>query len=82
MHMGVGTQLTTPSFDKHIMEYQKSEAFLLKQARLLREERTSPSNPKPQTDPSPPDGGGGRGRGAGRGKRGANKRKDQEDDEE
>ena len=55
-HLGGGTApMRTPAFDKFVMEAQKSQAFLLKQARLLREELRSggqPSNdPQPKADP-------------------------------
>ena len=45
-HLGGGAApMRTPTFDKFVMEEQKSAAFLLKQARLLREERRSGGQP-------------------------------------
>ena len=40
-HMTDGSGVAhTPDFDKHVAEYQRAEAQILKQERLAREERT------------------------------------------
>ena len=41
--------MRTPKFDAHVMETQKTEAFILKQARLAKEEKAK--GPKPPTVP-------------------------------
>ena len=61
LHLG-GSQIgvRTPAFDRWIMESQKTEAFIMKQARLVREEEAAKNQQKPPQPQNPPNPGPGK----------------------
>ena len=68
-HMDSATgAVRAPEFEKHVMEQQKAEAFVLKQQRLMRDEEEADRKRSNAGGGGEGRGGDGRGRGRGRGK--------------